>query len=128
MFSDINLRDINHYHHEFKTNNAFHENYVGYGVKIENMKQVFMVRSPYVMNNMTDLEYFMRILREDGKTLIKTVEMKPNSCFPIAYEDMNLRFSLSSLRSPNQWSNSIKFKTIIEKVPKNKTVSIKLIL
>lgn len=60
-----------------------------------------MLRSPYVMNNMTDLEYQMKILQEDGKTIIKVIELKPMQCFPIAYEDMNLRFSISCARSPN---------------------------
>ncbi|CDW82625.1 ph domain containing protein [Stylonychia lemnae] len=97
------------------------DDYIGFGVKFENMRKVFMLRSPYVVNNMTDQDYQLKILEEDGKTIIKIVEFKPMQCYPIGYEDMNQRFSISSALAPNQWSNSIKFKTIIDKVPKNTT-------
>lgn len=60
-----------------------------------------MLRSPYVMNNMTDQDYQLKILEEDGKTLIRIIEFKPMQCFPIAYEDMNQRFSLSCTLTPN---------------------------
>lgn len=43
----------------------------------------------------------MRVLSEDGLSLIKVIELKPMQCFPIAFEDMNLRFSISCTKSPN---------------------------
>jgi hypothetical protein len=49
----LNLRDQNFYHHYIKNKDDF----VGYGVKIDNMRKNLIFRAPYVINNMTDCNY-----------------------------------------------------------------------
>ena len=51
--------------------------YVAYGVKFENMRKILIIRAPFVFNNLTDVNYKMRLLKIDGKTLIKTVTLVP---------------------------------------------------
>ena len=119
---DINLRDHNFYHHTFSLHEK--EDYIGYGVNFEKMRKIFIIRAPYVINNKTDIDYQMRIYMEDGETLLKVVELKSDQVYPIDHKDYNKKFSISSILTPDEWSNSIKFRTIIEKVPKNTTVMI----
>ena len=54
-FLDVNLKDINYYHHQFSKKEP--ANYVGFGVKFENMRKILLIRSPYVINNKTETDY-----------------------------------------------------------------------
>ncbi len=39
---------------------------------------------------------------------------------------MERRFSISNINTPMEWSKAIKFRTIIDKVPKKMTVILKI--
>jgi len=64
IFLDINLRNQNFYHHILNEKNR--DDYVAYGVKFENMRKVLIIRAPFVFNNLTDVTYSMRLLKNDG--------------------------------------------------------------
>ena len=83
-----------------------------------------IVRAPFVFNNLTDVNYTMRLLKHDGKTLLKTVTLVPGACYPIDIKEMEYKFQLSNdLTQVGEWSSPIRIKTIVERVPKNATVS-----
>ena len=117
---DVNLKDPNHYHHVYTRGNE--QDYVGFGIKFQNMKKILLIRSPYTITNMTDTEYQLKILDDLGKKVIELIEFKPGQCYPIDFNAMERRFSLSNMNTPMEWSKAIKFRTIIEKVPKKMTV------
>lgn len=118
-FLDINLRNQNFYHHILNEKNR--DDYVAYGVKFENMRKVLIIRAPFVFNNLTDVTYSMRLLKNDGSTVIKTVNLIPEQCYPIDFKEIiECRFQLSC--EGGEWSSPIRIKTIVEKVPKNATV------
>ena len=87
---DINLRNTNFYHHIIDDHNK--EDYVAYGVKLEGMRKVLIVRAPYVFNNLTDVNYKLRLLKFDGKTTIKTITLEPGQCYPIDIKDIEYKF------------------------------------
>ena len=77
---------------------------------------------------MTDTEYQLKILDDLGKKVIELIEFKPGQCYPIDFNAMERRFSLSNMNTPMEWSKAIKFRTIIEKVPKKMTVRYNLVI
>jgi hypothetical protein len=116
----VNLRNQNFYHHFINERNK--DDYVAYGVKLDGMRKVLIVRAPFVFNNLTDVNYKMRLLKIDGKTVIKTVDLSPGQCYPIDIRELEYKFQLSNDINSNEWSSPIKIKTIVEKVPKGATV------
>jgi hypothetical protein len=48
--------------------------------------------------------------------------MRPGYCYPISQKEMDFKFSISSEITPDEWSNPIKIRTVVERVPKNATV------
>jgi hypothetical protein len=97
---------------------------VAYGVKFENMKKVLIIRAPFVFNNLTDVNYKLRLLKIDGTTVLKTITMVPGQCYPIDVKELEYKFQLSNDFTENEWSSPIRIKTIVEKVPKGATVSL----
>lgn len=97
---------------------------MAYGVKFENMKKVLIIRAPFVFNNLTDVNYKLRLLKIDGTTVLKTITMVPGQCYPIDVKELEYKFQLSNDFTENEWSSPIRIKTIVEKVPKGATVSL----
>lgn len=87
----------------------------------ENMRKILIIRSPYTISNLTDINYFLHLFELDGK-IFKKINLKPGDVYPIGNKDMECKFSLSSEYTPHEWSNPIKIRTLVERVPKNTTV------
>ena len=92
------------------------------------MRKVLIIRSPFVFNNLTDVNYKMRLLKIDGTTILKTVTLVPGQCYPIDVKELEYKFQLSNEFTENEWSSPIRIKTIVEKVPKGATVSFHSVL
>lgn len=75
QIKDVNLRNQNFYHHFINDKNK--DDYVAYGVKLDNMRKVLIIRAPFVFSNLTAINYKLRLLKIDGKTVIKTVDLVP---------------------------------------------------
>jgi hypothetical protein len=90
------------------------------------MKKVLIIRAPFVFNNLTDVNYKLRLLKIDGTTVLKTITMVPGQCYPIDVKELEYKFQLSNDFTENEWSSPIRIKTIVEKVPKGATVSLLL--
>jgi hypothetical protein len=86
----FNLRNQNFYHHY--VTKADKDDYVAYGVKFENMRKILVIRAPYVFNNLTDVNYKLRLLKHDGVTLLKVVTLEPGQCYPIDLKEMDMKF------------------------------------
>lgn len=72
---DLNLRNQNFYN--IILSDKSKDDYVGYGVKFENMRKILILRAPYVFNNLTDVIYKMRLLKPDGSSVLRTITLKP---------------------------------------------------
>ena len=116
----INLRDVYHYKHQLSDSK---QDYIAYGLKFENMRRILTLRAPFVINNNTDTDYKIRLKDEDKKISEKIIELNSGSCYPISLDDMRKRFSICSMKTENEWSNQIKIRTIVERLPKNTTVT-----
>jgi hypothetical protein len=66
---------MNFFYHFF--DKKVQEDFVGYGVKFENMRKMLVIRSPYTMTNLTDVNYRLRLIDPTGKQVLKIIEMKP---------------------------------------------------
>jgi hypothetical protein len=75
QIKDVNLRNQNFYHHFI--NDKDKNDYVAYGVKLDNMRKVLIIRAPFAFNNLTDVNYQMRLLKYDARTVVKTVNLEP---------------------------------------------------
>lgn len=82
------------------------------------MRKVLIIRAPFVFNNLTAINYKLRLLKIDGKTVIKTVELAPGQCYPIDIKELDYKFQLSNDINSHEWSSPIKIRTIVDKVPK----------
>lgn len=94
---------------------------MAYGVKLDNMRKVLVIRAPFVFSNLTAINYKLRLLKMDGKTVIKTVELVPGQCYPIDVRELDYKFQLSNDINAHEWSSPIKIRTIVDKVPKGAT-------
>ena len=87
------------------------------------MRKLVVIRAPFVFQNLTEVTYRLKLLKHDGRTLIRIVTLTTGQCFPIDVKEYECKFQLSNDFNPDEWSSPIRIKTILEKVPKNATVS-----
>lgn len=121
-----NLKDLDFYHHVLGT-----DEYVGYGVKIQNMKRYLIIRSPYVINNQTNRAYRIKLLGNHDGTHGegKLIELGPGQTYPLKPSEIKMLFQIqfahestdNILRSKNVWSKAHKVHSIAKKVPLNFT-------
>lgn len=120
-----NLKDSEFYH--FVLNQ---DEYVGYGVKVQNMKRYLIIRSPYVINNQTNRPYRLRLIGHDSShSEGKIVELNPGQSYPLRHQELKMQFQIqfvhespeNILKSKNVWSKAHKIDSIARKVPLNMT-------
>jgi hypothetical protein len=89
-YLDINLRNPNFYHHVLQ--DRCPQDYVCYGVKVEDMRRVLIIKAPFVINNLTDNTYKLRLLKLDSKSILKVVTLEPGQCYPIDLKEQEYKF------------------------------------
>ncbi len=65
--------------------------FVVYGVKVEDMRKILIIRSRFVFNNLTDVMYKVRFIDSDKKLIIKTVILQPGDTYPIDISELDLK-------------------------------------
>jgi len=56
------------------------------------MRRVLIIRAPYVINNLTDNTYKLRLLKPDSKSILKVVTLEPGQCYPIDLKEQEYKF------------------------------------
>lgn len=84
---NANLKDSDFYHFVLSS-----DEYVGYGVKIQNMKRYLIIRSPYVINNQTNRAYRLRLIshHEASHSEGKLVELNPGQSYPLKQQELKM--------------------------------------
>ena len=88
------------------------------------MRKLLIIRSQYVLQNLTDTIYKIRFVNDADKKIVKSIVLQPKEVYPIDISDLDLKCQLCNDMNKVEWSSLIRVRTIAVTIPKNATVSI----
>jgi hypothetical protein len=63
-FIDVNMRHTKHFRMELGDYKQEKTNFIAYGVTFENMRKLLKFRAPYTINNLTNFNYKLKLIRD----------------------------------------------------------------
>jgi len=104
--TNINLNKLGQANRHYYRNQKYKE-FIVYGVTFQNLKRVLTIRTQYLLKNLTDSDYQLKVIswfdKENG---CENKELKAGDCIPIpeSYKQSNLQIKLKS-DPKDSWSD-----------------------